>query len=146
MDQNGKIIEVEVHRETTAEGATDVEDELGLEFSPTSPTPPNSLSTDKFCFSGPDLKDDGFEDEDDDEEPLEQQQQQETEAESIGRAIITTHISAQKMHDADFDGCVRLNQGDSFLDIDAAGKMKLGGIRVMIEQVVEVEYESDNGL
>ncbi|PMD33873.1 hypothetical protein L207DRAFT_147648 [Hyaloscypha variabilis F] len=146
MDQNGKIIEVEVQREATAEGATDVEDELSLQFSPTSPKPPNSLSTDKFCFSGLDLKDDGFEDEDDDEEPPEQQQQQEIEAESIGRAIITTHISAQKMHDADFDGCFRLNQGDSFLDIDAAGKMKLGGIRVMIEQVVEVEYESDNGL
>ncbi|KAE9366826.1 hypothetical protein N431DRAFT_515443 [Stipitochalara longipes BDJ] len=154
IDHNGKITEVKVQRKSTAGKAKDVENELSLarlQFSPTSPTPPNSLSTDKISLSGTDLSVDGFGD-DDEEQPEQQQQQQEeegeeeeTDAERIGRAIITTHISAQKMHDADSDGAFRHHAGDSFHDIDAEGKMKLGGIRVMIEQVVEVEYESDNG-
>jgi len=144
IDENGKITEVKVRRESSAMETKELENELGLdaEFSPISPTPPNSLSTDATYFSEPNLSVDGLEDE---VEGQEQQQEEETEAENIGRAIITTHISAQKMHEADFDGSFRHHARDSLRGIDAEEKMKLGGIRIMVEQVVEVEYESDNG-
>jgi hypothetical protein len=55
----------------------------------------------------------------------------EDESETTERAIITTHISAQKMYDFDFSPF-----GGQYED-DGTGK--LGGIHVMIEQVVEIE-------
>jgi hypothetical protein len=140
IDQNGKVTETKVQKASSVAEKKNIENELNLahfEFSPTVPPPPNSLSTDEMFFPGADLSEGEVEDHDEERE--------ESETESLGRAIITTHISAQKMHNTDFHESFRHHPGDIFHDVDTEGKDKLGGIRVMIEQVVEVEYESDNG-
>lgn len=139
IDQNGKITEIKVQRASYAVEEKDIKYELSLaqlEFFRTAPTLPNSLSLGESCFPSADLR--GDEVEVDDEE------QEDSETKSLGRAIITTHISAQKMHDSDHDDSFRHHPGDFFYDVDAEGMVKLGGIRVMIEQVFQVEYESDN--
>jgi hypothetical protein len=139
IDQNGKITGIKVQRANYAVEEKDIKYELSLaqlEFFRTAPTLPNSLSLGESCFPSADLS--GDEVEVDDEE------QEDSETKSLGRAIITTHISAQKMHDSDHDDSFRHHPGDFFYDVDAEGMVKLGGIRVMIEQVFEVEYESDN--
>jgi len=58
----------------------------------------------------------------------------EEESETTQRAIITTHISAQKMHDPDVDKFEPLGGNH---EGDETGKF--GGIHVMIEQVVVIE-------
>jgi hypothetical protein len=58
----------------------------------------------------------------------------EGESETMERAIITTHISAQKMHDPDVE---------KFRSREGGDQGKFGGIHVMIEQVVEVELNMD---
>jgi hypothetical protein len=136
VDENGKVTETKVGKKGSEADVKDIENGFSLshrEFSPVTPTPPNSLIREEICFSSATLYDKG-EIVDSDAE------QEESEAERLGRAIITTHISAQKMHSRDLH-----HSGDLFDDRDAEGKEKFGGIRVMIEQVVEVEYESDNG-
>lgn len=133
IDQNGKITETKAQRANSAVEEKHIKCELSLarlEFFRTVPTPPNSPSLDEICFPSAALS--GDEVEDDDEE------QKDSETKSLGRAIITTHISAQKMHDSEH------HPGDFFYNVDAEGMVKLGGIRVMIEQVFEVEYESYN--
>jgi hypothetical protein len=137
IDENGKVTETKGDKKASEAEAKDIENGFSLshlELSAMSPTPPNSLIREESCFSGADLCDDS-------EVVHNDQEQVETEAERLGRAIITTHISAQKIHNRELN-----HHGDLCYDWDAEGKEKFGGIRVMIEQVVEVEYESDNGL
>jgi hypothetical protein len=139
IDQNGKITETKVQRANSAVEEKHIKCELSLarlKFFRTVPTPPNSPILDEICFPSAALS--GDEVEDDDEE------QKDSETKSLGRAIITTHISAQKMQDSDHDDSLRHHPGDFFYNVDAEGMVKLGGIRVMIEQVFEVEYESYN--
>jgi hypothetical protein len=139
IDQNCKITEIKVQRVNSAVEEKDIKYELSLAqlgFFQTAPTPPNSLSLGEICFPSADMSGDEVEDDD--------EGQKDSETKSLGRAIITTHISAQKMHDSDHDDSFRHHPGDFFYNVDAEGMVKLGGIWVMIEQVFEVEYETDN--
>lgn len=136
-NQNGQVAEINGRKMASAVKGEDFENEPSLAPLEFSPNPPNSLSADEISFPKAGPSDNGFEGHD--------EGQEDSGTESLGRAIITTHISAQKMRDPDFDESFKQHPGDFFYDVDAEGKVELGGIRVMIEQVVEVEYESDSG-
>jgi hypothetical protein len=137
LDQNGKVTQIRVERAPSDAG--DKDSEIGVssthvEHLPTIQTPPNLLITEEAAFSDEEFCDGEVEGVDEERE--------DSDVESLGRAIITTHISAQKMDNSIVDKFSRNDSPEDFLyGVDA----KLGGIRVMIEQVVEVEYESDLG-
>lgn len=135
IDENGKFTEAEVERGFCAAGDKDIENTLSsthLKVSPTIQTPFESLNIEEACPPSPELFDD---------ENVGADEREESDVESLGRAIITTHISAQKMDDWTLGKHSRHHSGDILSNVDA----KFGGIRVLIEQMVEVEYESDLG-
>lgn len=134
IDHNGKVTEVTRVKTSSAIKEKYNEDGFELshaEYTSTAVIPPNSLNTDGPCFSKADWCDD--------------EEHQRSETESLGRAIITTHISAQEMQDYNDNDSFRTPPGDFRYDIDTENEADLGGIRVMTVQVMEIEYESDNG-
>jgi hypothetical protein len=139
VNQNGKVVEIKAQRTTPAVEEKDVKQDLSLtqlECSRTIQNPPNSLGSGEICFQGADWSEDEVEHDD--------ERQEDSEIGSLGRAIITTHISAQKMYHSEQGESFRRYSEDFFYGVDAEGMAKLDGIRVMIEQVIEVEYESDS--
>lgn len=134
IDHNGKVAEATMVKMSSATKEKYNEDGFEVshaECSSKAVTPPNSLNTDGACFSRADWRDD--------------EEHEWSETESLGRAIITTHISAQEMQDYNDNDSFQNPAGDFRCDIDTENEAYLEGIRVMIEQVMEVEYESDNG-
>jgi hypothetical protein len=134
IDHNGKVAEVTIVKTSSATKEKHNENGFELsyaEYSSITVTPPISLNTDGACFPGANWCCD--------------EEHEWIETDSLGRATITTHISAQKMQD--FNNCdsFRSLPGDFCFDIDTPKEADLRGIRVMIEQVMEVEYESDKG-
>jgi hypothetical protein len=134
IDHNGKVTEVTMVK--TSSATKEKYDEDGFELShvecfSTAVTPPNSLNTDGACFSRADWCAD--------------EEHEWSGTESLGRAIITTHISAQEMKDYKDNDSFQNLPGYFRCDIDPENEADLEGIRVMIEQVMEVEYETDNG-
>jgi hypothetical protein len=134
IDYNGKVSEVTMVKTSSATKEKYNEDgfeQSHAECSSTAVTPPNSLNTDGVCFSRADWRDD--------------EEHEWSETESLGRAIITTHISAQEMKDYNDNDSLKTPPGVFRYDIDTEIEADLEGIRVMIEQVMEVEFESDIG-
>jgi hypothetical protein len=134
IDHNGKVAEVAMVKTSSATEEKYTEEGFELsnaECSSTAATPPNSLNIDGTCFSRADWRDD--------------EEHERSETESLGRAIITTHISAQAMQDYNDNDYFRGHPGGFRHDIDVENEANLGGIRVMIEQMMEVGYELDNG-
>lgn len=101
-DENGKVTECEASSSSSEEKDVDGPSSSMSEATG-GPTVQNPVSSTEIC---------------------------EDESETTERAIITTHISAQKMHDHDIE---------KFKTHEGRDQGKFGGIHVMIEQVVEFE-------
>ncbi len=126
VDENGKVSEMMTETTSSSVKAEHIKTTSGSDtLSPLNAQPSHYRNSQiLFSNSNPDMSDDEGEEED--------------RGGTAEKAIITTHISAQRMHDPEFTEEFKTLYGDR---LDNEGGGKLGGIRVVIEQVFEVEID-----